>query len=176
MKRSLAVVSVALALGATACGAGSRAAPQPGSAVRGAASLRCPPRAPQLRVAGKLRSGTRFAQVGASVLVLCRYRGLNATPPRRLARARRIASVARITELTRILDSLPARGRRMYACPMDDGSEIVLLFGYRSRRPERVVVGLRGCMIITNGRVGTLALLSRKGSHFVRRLKALTDP
>jgi hypothetical protein len=100
---------------------------------------------------------------------------LNARPALGLSRARRIGRLATIKELTHELDSLPVRRRGIYDCPMDDGGRILLVFGYRNRDPERVLVGLRGCMPITNGRIGTLALPSVDGVRFVHRLTALTS-
>lgn len=175
MKRSLAWVVVA-GLGCTAAagGASTGAVTAPRSGVRDASSIRCPSRAPQLPAARKSRLGNRFADPGATIILLCRYQGLNAASPLRLARARRITRLATIKKLTRELDSLPLRGG-VYHCPYDDGSKILLIFGYGSREPERVVVGLRGCMGVTNGRIGTLAGPSRDGVHFIQRLTTLTS-
>ena len=74
--------------------------------------------------------------------------------------------------LTRELNTLPDR-RGVYHCPMDDGSEIVLLAGYRALRPRRVIVGLTGCHFVTNGRTSRLGP-SRGAAHLVRQLTALT--
>jgi hypothetical protein len=56
---------------------------------------------------------------------------------------------------------------------MDDGSEIVLLAGYRRLRPRRVIVGLTGCHFITNGWTSRLGP-SREAAHLVEQLAALT--
>jgi hypothetical protein len=58
---------------------------------------------------------------------------------------------------------------------MDDGSEIVLVFGYGHLRQERVIVGLTGCHMVTNGRSGILAI-SPTGEHLIKQLTALTNP
>ncbi|HEU5477162.1 MAG TPA: hypothetical protein VFU64_04935 [Gaiellaceae bacterium] len=61
-----------------------------------------------------------------------------------------IRSIAPIDRLTRELNRLPQR-RGIYHCPMDDGSEIALFFGYRHLTPKRVIVGLTGCHFVTSG-------------------------
>jgi hypothetical protein len=109
---------------------------------------------------------------GAVSLELCRYSGRNAPRPLHLSRSRRIRDHALVGRLTRELNGVPQR-HGLYNCPMDDGSEIVLLFGYRDLSPQRVIVGLRGCHFITNGwtdRLGT----SRQAARLVAQLTALT--
>jgi hypothetical protein len=87
-------------------------------------------------------------------------------------RSRLIRNVALIGRLTRELNELPER-HGVYHCPMDDGSEIVLLAGYRHLRPKRVIVGLTGCHFITNGTTSKLGP-SRGAAHLVKQLSALT--
>ena len=57
---------------------------------------------------------------------------------------------------------------------MDDGSEILLVFGYVARSPERVTVGMLGCNAVTNCHTGTLAGVSRAGARLVKQLTRLT--
>jgi hypothetical protein len=109
---------------------------------------------------------------GALSLELCRYAGRNSARPLHLSRSRRVRNVALLGRLTRELNGVP-QGRGTYNCPMDDGSEIALLFGYSDRRPQRVIVGLTGCRFITNGWTDRIGL-SRRASRLVAQLSALT--
>lgn len=137
------------------------------SRVRG--SLRCSshaPRATSLDVATPL-----LVRPGAGFVELCRYSGRNGPRPLRLSRSRVIRKIALINRLIRELNSLP-QPRGAYHCPMDDGSEIALLFGYRHLRPKRVIVGLTGCHFVTNGWTGRLGP-SPEAARLVKQLLAL---
>jgi hypothetical protein len=117
-------------------------------------------------------AGPPLVRPGAGLLKLCRYFGVDALRPHRLSRSRLIRDLAVIDRLTRELNRLPQRHGN-YPCPRDDGSEIVLLFGYHHLRPKRVIVGLTGCHFITNGwtdRSGP----SPQATRLVRQLTALT--
>lgn len=89
-----------------------------------------------------------------------------------LARSRLIRHVASIDRLTHELNTLP-QVHGIHNCPLDDGSEILLRFGYRTRAARHVIVGLTGCHFVTNGwtdRSGP----SPESAHLVRRLIELT--
>jgi hypothetical protein len=54
-------------------------------------------------------------------------------------------------ELAAALDGEPAVGTGIYACPLDNGSSVVLYFGYGTRRAsEAVTVALSGCRFISD--------------------------
>ncbi len=67
-------------------------------------------------------------------------------------RGRLIRNGATIAVLIRRLNSLRRVARGAYPCPTDDGNEILLVFGYANRHPQRVIVELSGCRFATNGR------------------------
>jgi hypothetical protein len=134
-------------------------------------SMLCPSHA--VRATSLEVAGPPMVPSGAVRLRLCRYSGANAPRPLRLARSRLIRNVSLIDRLTHELNTLPpARGT--YHCPLDDGSEIVLRFGYRARTPRQVVVGLTGCQFITNLWTDTSGP-SPQSARLVRQLTALTS-
>jgi hypothetical protein len=54
-------------------------------------------------------------------------------------------------ELAAALDGEPAVGTGIYACPLDNGSSVVLYFGYgEGRASEAVSVALSGCRFISD--------------------------
>jgi hypothetical protein len=75
---------------------------------------------------------------------------------------------AAVTRLTGEFDELqPMRGG--FACPVDDGSEIVALLAYPHGRSVTISVNLRGCNSVTNGDVFRTAL----GTKLVAQLERL---
>lgn len=56
-----------------------------------------------------------------------------------------------VARLVSELDALPALPRGRIACPMDDGSQIVVMLTYRSGRRVTVALGPTGCRVATNG-------------------------
>ena len=136
-------------------------------------SLRCPSQAPQLHSPrGPGRREELVSPQGVAAR-LCRYHGLNASSRLGLAHTRLITDISLVRSLARQLNSLPPT-RGTYSCPMDDGSEILLVFGYVARSPERVTVGVLGCKAVTNGHTGTLAGVSPAGVRLVKQLTRLT--
>jgi hypothetical protein len=126
----------------------------------------CPAQRPQ---AASLDVATsRFVRPGAVRLRLCRYASLNwgGRPP--LTRDRVIDDRGTIARLIRALNRLRTP-HGTYYCLMDDGSEILLLFGYADGGPARVVVELSGCRFATNGRSSRWTT-----PRLDRRLRALT--
>lgn len=131
----------------------------------GAPKLRCPAKAPHL---GDLDVATKYlVRPGARGVLLCRYSGASAKPAFHLVGSR-LAGVGLATTLTDRLNALPPV-RGTYHCPMDDGSEILLVFQYAGGGTERVTVGLRGCNSVSNGRSSTLAV-GRAGARLVDEL------
>jgi hypothetical protein len=134
-------------------------------------SLLCPSHAPP--AASLEVAGPPLVRRGAVQVKLCRYSGGNAPRPLELARSRLIRSVALIGRLTQELNTLPQARRGTYHCPSDDGSEVLLRFGYRTQTPRGVIVGLTGCHFVTNG------LTDRSGpspesARLVKQLTSLT--
>jgi hypothetical protein len=112
------------------------------------------------------------ARRGATSLELCRYSGGNAPRPLRLTRSRFIRDLVLIRSLTRRLNTLPQR-RGVFHCPLDDGSEVLMLFGHPRHSAQRIIVGLTGCRFVTNGRTSRLGP-SAGSARLVRELIALT--
>jgi hypothetical protein len=105
---------------------------------------------------------TQFVRPGAARLRLCLY--VAAHP----SRSRAIAGRATISSLISAFNRLRQPHKGIYSCPDDNGSEMLLLFGYRGGRPERVVLRLTGCRFATNGASSRLVTTSLQ-----RRLLAL---
>jgi hypothetical protein len=119
-----------------------------------AATPACPTRAPATLSANNPRSAQSLVPSGARWLVLCRYHGLN--PAALAGRLERSAAVTAHTTLTGVaaeLNALPSQGNYVFHCPMDDGSEILAIFGYPSGTTDTVSIGLTGCQLVTNGRI-----------------------
>lgn len=110
---------------------------------------KCPSHAPpfsSLNVAS-----SHFVRREARVVRLCRYYGVNWGDSQGLWRHRLIQKHRAISSLTRAFNALKAPPRGIF-CMQDDGSEILLVFGYAGAKPERVVVKLSGCRFASNGR------------------------
>lgn len=117
---------------------------------RGAVSAPlCPKHAPPTV---SLDVGTKtFVRSGAGVVRLCRYYGVNWADSQGLWRTSVVRDGKTIAGLTRSFNALHEPPRGIF-CPRDDGSEMLVLFGYAGHGPERVTVALRGCRFATNGR------------------------
>lgn len=181
MRLVIAIAAVATVLVASGCASSAEKPTLPRSAFGGGPatgliatqqrSLRCPPHAPQamsLEVAGPPMVRPR-----AVLLELCRYPGANALRPLHLSRSRLFRSVSLINRLTRELNRLP-QASGVYHCPMGDGSEMVLHFGYRHLRPRQVIVSLTGCSFVTNGRTDRRGP-SPEMARLVKQLIALAN-
>ena len=97
-----------------------------------------------------------MAPQGARLINLCRYSGLNAHPPLRLAGNYLVFLLDEKRQLIRELDAL-ARQHGFIACPADTGEEVMAILYYRTHQ-VRVTVGLTGCDDVTNGDINRLAL------------------
>jgi hypothetical protein len=134
-----------------------------------AAAAPCSPLPPD-RVAPSHWKAARhaIAPPGPSAVRLCRYRRLGDSPA--LERAVEVTRPRVLRRLVRRLDGLPdAVGT--YACPNDDGRQVVAHFAYPDGHRLTVATGFSGCRLATNGRragVATDALL--------RQLRRLTAP
>ncbi len=125
----------------------------------------CPPKTPRLVNRDLPTKG--FVRPGAQRVLICRYSGLNAKPAVRLVGSR-VAGKTLATTLARSLNALePVTG--IYHCPMEDGSEILVIFRYANHPAERVALELTGCRFVTNGRSSRFPT-----PRLWRRLHALT--
>ena len=134
-----------------------------------AATAPCTPEAPA-RVAPSHWTASRHAIAphGPSAVRLCRYEGIDDSPAS-LERSVQVTRRRVLRRLVRRLDALPVAAG-MYACPNDDGSQVVAHLAYPDGHRLTVAVGFSGCRLATNGRragVATDALLRQ-----LRRLTA----
>ncbi len=113
---------------------------------------------------------SRLLPSGAVALRICRY-----TPGKTRGVALRgshlLTNSTQIAKDTRILDALPG-GHGTIACPVDNGSRVLLLAAYKSGRRASVSFQLSGCLTATNGHV--LALANPAGQILAKELTALT--
>ena len=137
--------------------------------------IRCPAHAPQLGGQVETRRPRAPCRSRGSAGRSLPLHGLNAVPRLGLARKRSVRNRRTIQALTRRINSLPRQRPAIYACPFDDGSEVLIVFGYPDRGNERVTVGLRGCSSVHDGKVVTSALPSRDGAGLLSLLRALTS-
>ena len=140
---------------------------------------RCP-KAPLTSVGAERWAPARTTLLPAAPreLRLCRYSGVNATPPRVLIDARLLTGRELIGRLVREFDSLPKVPPGVaFSCPADIGSEIDVLAEYPGHERVAVIVSLTGCTSVTNGTVTRTALAyggSPVGPRLLRELKSLT--
>ncbi|MGI8711584.1 MAG: hypothetical protein ACR2NR_00035 [Solirubrobacteraceae bacterium] len=97
--------------------------------------------------------------LGATMIQLCRYGGLNAQPPLVVDRMRLLRAHRLISSLIHQFDRLPPPPQGPVACPDDDGSQIIALLGYPDGRAVPVSIGLTGCAAASNGTVQRTALV-----------------
>jgi hypothetical protein len=119
----------------------------------------------------------KLAPAGAQAIRLCRYSGANARPRLRLTRSVLIERRGTVGGLVRQFDRLPAP-RGTFACPFDDGSEIVALLAYPGGHAVTISVGLRGCNTVANGDVLRTATgrPGQPGPALLAQLERLTVP
>lgn len=121
-----------------------------------------------------------LAPKGASALRLCRYSGLNDAAPLRLERSRLVTDQRLLTHLIDEFDALPPYPRGVaFACPSDDGSQLLALLDYPHGQRVTVAVDETGCQVVTNGDVGRLADgygNTRVGPRLLAELNKLTAP
>jgi hypothetical protein len=143
MKRALLAVAVAaLAVGYVSTRAAARAATGPVYVPA------CPSHAPESGSLGA--SSSRFVRPGARLIRLCRYSNINWGNSQGLLRHRLIRRGTTISSLTRSFNRLKEPPRGIF-CVRDDGSEMLVAFGYAGAKPERVIVRLSGCRFAMNG-------------------------
>ena len=161
MKTTLLTVAVAAVVaGYTA--SSSPALPQASTALRN-----CPAHAPKF--ASGNTATKHFVRRGAQLVQLCRYSNVNWGDSQGLLHHRLVHRAATISRLTRDFNALQEPPRGIF-CMRDDGSEVLVVFGYASGHPERVIMKLTGCRFASNGR----ATRSTTAGLY-HRLVALTD-
>jgi hypothetical protein len=82
---------------------------------------------------------------------LCRYSGVNDSHRDRLLRARLLSDPVLVTRLVGQFNELAPFPPGTYACPADDGSQIVALLGYPNGKEVTVAFALTGCRAVENG-------------------------
>jgi hypothetical protein len=106
-------------------------------------------------------SATTLVPKGAVALTICAYNGMNATGSTPQFGLLGIAVTDSATPLRRLTDGLdaikPTPPHATYSCPMDDGSQAILYFGYGSGPGDVVTVGTNGCNAITNTAMETIS-------------------
>jgi hypothetical protein len=95
----------------------------------------------------------QLAPVGASAIRLCGYDGLNASPRFKLATSSLIRSRKTVDQLVRELDALPPPRPGVFACPDDDGSQILALLAYPDGHEVTISASVTGCSALSNGDV-----------------------
>ncbi len=142
MKITLLGVAVALAALAVGSAASGRAA--------SSVSLPpCPKHAPKFNSRGLTTK--RFVRPEARLARVCRYYNVNwGGISQVLWQHRLVADRATVAGLTRSFNKLKEPPRGIF-CIRDDGSEMLVIFGYAGSGPERVVVKNSGCQFATNG-------------------------
>jgi PASTA domain len=91
---------------------------------------------------------------GAVSVTVCRYRGLNDPSARdvgRLAGSAVLSDLQRVQSLSARFDGLPPAQGGPVACPADDGSMALAIFGYPGSAFDPVSIRLTGCSIASNG-------------------------
>ncbi len=159
---------LACLLVAVSAAARASTAPQPPS---------CPARAPaEVAHNGWKAARDELAPRGASALRLCRYDGLNSPPALSLERSRLLSDPRLIAHLVDELDALPPFPRLPFACPMDDGSQILVLLRYTHGQSVTVAVDTTGCNRVSNGDLARIAngYGNAVGPRLLAELRSLT--
>jgi hypothetical protein len=141
----------------------------------------CPPRAVSPVPKNDWATARReLAPKGATALRLCGYSGINSATALRLTRSRLVTDKKLVTHLVDEFDALPPYPKgAVFACPSDDGSQVLALLGYPHGQRVIVAVDETGCQVVTNGDVMRLAngyANTPVGPRLVAQLKDLTAP
>jgi hypothetical protein len=110
---------------------------------------------------------------------LCRYSGFNAQPRFKLRGSDLVTGGSPLHRLVRRFDSIkPFPRHEAFACPNDDGSQVVATLYYRRQHEVRISVTLSGCQTATNGDLTRAAFnfnnRNPEGPRLVAQLTALT--
>jgi len=122
----------------------------------------CPGHAPLPQPAAKGAPLKHFVRPGATAMRLCPCYCSTVNMWERLYRSR-----VTIDGITGMFNRLRVPKPGTYMCPLDDGTELLVVFGYPNARTERVLVHLSGCEGATNGRSGR-SMTARLYNHLLR--------
>ena len=173
-QRLLAGVLALLMLGATS-GRSSEAQATRSASARPAEPSPCLTKAPS-RVAANtwVPAHKQLAPAGASAIRLCGYDGLNAKPRFKLAASAFIRNRRVMVELVSEFDALPSLRPGVFACPDDDGSEIIALLAYPDGHEVTISASVTGCSVVSNGDVARSADYGPPGPHLMAQLERLS--
>ena len=154
----------------------------PGDGAAASPPAACPPHAlTSVPANAWAPARSKLAPPGASSLRICRYSGLNAQVHLSLAGSRLLRAGSLQTHLIDELDALPsippgAVFSHVANCPMDDGSQILLLLAYPGAHAVTISLEETGCLRVSNGDLARIANGYRNtvGSRLLAELKALT--
>ena len=127
---------------------------------------KCPSHAPTFTPGGG--TSRHFVRPRASAVRLCRYYKVDWTDSEALWRHRLVTGGKVVSNLTHSFNRLKEPPRGIF-CIKDNGSEMVLWFGYAGAKPERVVVKLSGCRFASNGKA-----VRSTTAHLHKRLLVLS--
>jgi hypothetical protein len=164
---ALAAVTLAFAAFGAASGTASPVAPA------------CPSSAPSnLSPNGWPPAKRRLAPAGADAIRLCRYAGLNsALASGSLAGSRLVRSRTLVGGLVSKFDQLKQLPPgKVFACPDENGSQVLALLTYPSGERVTILVQTSGCGEVSNGDVSRTASgqATSVGQRLVAELTRLT--
>jgi hypothetical protein len=156
-------------LGAATASGTSRIRNHPSCAARGPQQVQSNPWPPAQQ---------QLAPPGPSMINLCRYSGLNSHPTFKLLGNDLVADSQTIGKLVHRFDALkPLPPGQTFACPADDGSQVLATLYYRQHQVT-ISTELTGCNGVTNGDLERSATnLDNKnpqGPKLLAQLKRLT--
>lgn len=115
----------------------------------------------------------QLAPTGAKAIRLCGYDGLNAKPRFKLAASALIRNWRVVGELVSEFDALPALRPGAFACPDDDGSQIIALLAYPEGHEVTISASVTGCSVVSNGDVARSAAYGPPGPRLMAQLEHL---
>jgi hypothetical protein len=99
-----------------------------------------------------------LAPAGATAMRLCRYNGANGSRSLKLRRSRLVTESTTIAKVAGEFNALPRLpSGAAFSCPVDVGSQILVLFVYPNRQRVTIAVDLTGCQEVTNGDIKAIA-------------------
>ena len=122
----------------------------------------------------------QLAPLGAGMINLCRYGGLNSNPRFKLVGNDLVADQATRNRLISRFDALkhyPRRkpGQPPLRCPADSGEEVLATLFYPHGHTVTIVVHTQGCADASNGDLTRAAFNSHAGRRLIPQLNHLTD-
>jgi hypothetical protein len=113
------------------------------------------------------------------MIELCRYAGINRRPNFGLVGSDLVSARTTIHRLVQRFDALKSPPpNQAFACPDDNGSQIVAMLRYRARREVQISITLSGCQTASDGSLKRAAFnfdgRNPQGPKLVAQLKRLT--